>query len=81
MAIFTMGQKLAGIIYSWGIVCYAYISCEKIKLRPIFWKHKSNLIEFVQEKAKGTILVYTVFVYTSFLLQKSVEKPLFSNLI
>ena len=38
LAICSMEQKLAGIILSWGIVRYAYISCGKVKLRPIFGK-------------------------------------------
>ena len=70
-----MGQKLAGIIFPWGIVRYTYISCGKDKLTH-FWEDKSKLT-YVQGKAQGTILVYTV--YTSSLLQKTAEKPLFGN--
>ena len=75
LSISPMGQKLAGIIFPWGIARYAYISCGKDKLTH-FWEDKSKLT-YVQGKAQGTILVYTV--YTSSLLQKTAEKPLFGN--
>lgn len=73
---FSYGAKIVRNYFSLGnCTLYLYFLRER-QTQTHFWEDKSNLT-YVQGKAQGTILVYTV--YTSSLLQKTAEKPLFGN--